>query len=304
MIDYTPITNSSQYSTDLGRVNMDARKRVGEIYRNILMLVVPPLWPVGIYLYIKNNRKRQQSIDERDRLTADFAAANGFTFAGRSELLLELLGVDKSSELNTAQASLVGRLDASRVRNSAELPYIFSRQDTSSSRDDAVVGRELSGTISGLAFSYQFAGLPGYDNLAYILLTVDLPVTLPRMFINAKRNNLSGIDAKPNNFKRIEGRTLEGDFSQYYDVNIEKNEQIDMYTVLTPEVMDELKHNDMYDVWLNGTQLMLITFGDEARYFAGIPSAFKHAEMLLHEVDRIARAVRKHTQSKTPPRPI
>jgi hypothetical protein len=65
-----------------------------------------------------------------------------------------------------------------------------------------------------------------------------------------------------------------------------------MYRVLTPEVMQALIQNNLYDVWINGHQLVLLTYAHEIRYFAGLPTVFKTVSVLMKEIDQIARSMR------------
>lgn len=165
--------------------------------------------------------------------------------------------------------------------------------------DSVVPVSTVSGILDGHDFSYSLASIVikkgrDFSQWPTTIFAIELPVAMPRMFIDSRVNNLPGLDAKAVNFVQAEDHQLEGDFPKYYSVRIEKNEHIDMYRVLTPEVMDSLKNSNHYDVWLNSNQLVLLTFGDHARYFSGLPEAFTTARLLMREIDAIARATRHH----------
>lgn len=123
------------------------------------------------------------------------------------------------------------------------------------------------------------------------ILRLQLPVTMPRLLANSKRNDLLGLDPTANNFVAKENYVLEGDFPTYYTVRGEQNEQIDIYSILSPEVMQALKENAHYDLWVHDAELALIDLGTDIEYFAGLPLVFANAQLLLKEIDRLAHAI-------------
>lgn len=269
-IDYTPITSSARYNNDKDKLLMKPQMRTLQILLIIAMAMFPPLWPVlalYAFTYYQNNKHKTQ---ERMSILQSFADTHSFTFTQHHKGFISKVG---------APISL-------------DLPYLYKTNSP---------WFEMRGTMGNYPFVYTLVSLMSdhnekhdskASNGSFNVLAIELPVSLPRIFIDSKSNNLGILNGKALNFEQAEDHSLEGDFHQYFNVRIEKNEHIDMYTILTPEVMDALKQHNFYDVWLNGTTLSLITFGDEERYFAGLPSSFETAELIMQEIDKIARATR------------
>lgn len=118
---------------------------------------------------------------------------------------------------------------------------------------------------------------------------LQLPIDMPRLLVNARHNNMPGFEIYPDNFNLKEEHRLEGDFPKYYTVLAERSERIPAIAVLSPEVMQALKEHNYFDVWIQGKELMLITNG--VNFFPTIPDAFKTIEVLMEEIDVIARSV-------------
>lgn len=267
-LDFSPITNTNRYSLDKEKLKTTGKQRAQRIWLDIFLFMTVIAWPYLIYKVVQYSKKSKVESAERTANLAEFARLNGFTLTN-----------------SEAWKPIPDNL----ISHDLDLPF---------KTEKVVYFNMLRGKLLGYDFAYSLASIfvfqKGGESSQWpsIIFTVDLPVTLPRMFINSKSNNLPGLDANAVNFEQKQDHALEGDFPNYYDVRIEKDQHIDMYTTLTPEVMDTLKNNNQYDVFLNGKQLIFITFGDQPRFFAGIPIVFKNAELLMKEIDKIARAIR------------
>lgn len=267
--NFSNISDSEQYQLDKQWLKISGKKRARQIWFVLIGIFIPPLWPILIIMWIRYERKAKPARLKRTELMTAFAIENGFSYTP----LRYFKPLAKSAE------------------RQIDLPFVTT---------GTTCLEEMKGAVSDLGFTYMHsiinvagAGNNGKDSqFPTIIFLIDLPVALPRLFINSKENNLLGLDPNAMNFNAREGHELEGDFPTYYSVTAEQNEQIDMYRVLTPEVMQVLIENNQYDVWINGRQLMLMTFADEVRYFAYLPSAFKAAAVLMKEVDQIARSMR------------
>lgn len=164
-----------------------------------------------------------------------------------------------------------------------ELPY----KDT-----EATLFEGFAGKIRGWPFEYgnyivRLTG--GSEGRTLNILRLQLPITMPRLLANSKHNNLLDFGFHPNNFSLQEQHRLEGDFPKYYTVHAEKSDRIPAIAVLSPEVMWALKEHAYFDVWVQGQELMLITSG--VNFFPTIPDAFKTVEILIREIDLIARSM-------------
>jgi hypothetical protein len=270
-IDTSPITNSPQYPVDLAKLPINGKKLAKKIYLIIALVVIPLLWPVLAFYWYTWHKKyvREQAL--RQAAIAEFVSKNGFSFEDRMGKWLK---------------------SASGVLMSGEYDLPFNVVEV-------LAISEMRGTANSFPFTYLLASVatPSHDTqparYPMIIFSIDLPVNLPRVFMNSKHNNMPGLNAAATNFTDSEDHRLEGDFPDYYTVRAEKNERIDMYQILTPEVMQALKQHDLYDVWINGSKLVLISgVATVDHYFAGIPAVFKNAQLLMDEIDVIARALR------------
>jgi hypothetical protein len=304
-IDFSAVTSSPQYDKDKLKLSTSGKKRARQIWMIIAMIFIPLLWPVGIFLAIKGFKNSMTSSKLRIIALEKFASINGYIFTDNTGKLIYADGTSKKIESGSQLLSEVakGMSDSMKMGpgnlNENSLAKLKPKAPISLPFKVTKISHahELKGKIDGYPISYSMSSVyvgteHNSSQFLYNLFTIELPVKLPRMFLNSKSNNLRGLDAGAVNFESYQDHKLEGDFPEYYSVWIEKDEQIDMYTILTPEVMDTLKRNDMFDVWLDSNQLTLITFADQARYFAGTPVAFESAIVLMSEIDKIARAYR------------
>lgn len=267
-IDFSPILSSPTYEKDKEKLTTSGKKRALQIWLVILGIFIPIFWPVLIFLLVRYIINTKSIAAARAKSLTDFAKRNNFTFK------------DVTAKFAPIPNENIRKVD---------LPF--------KNLDHIIDAHALSGEVLGHPFTYTmssiFLRLNGDSSqFPYNIFTITLPISLPRVYINSKSNNLKGLDPSALNFDAVEDHELEGDFPLYYDVHIEKNEQIDMYTILTPEVMDTLKRNHYFDVWLSGKELTLITFADQARYFAAVPLVFESAISLMHEIDRLSRSIR------------
>lgn len=269
-INYTNITSSVHYQNEKNLVSMKGSKRALQMALILFLLVIPLLWPVLIFYAYNYYQKNKQKTTEQMALLHEFANINGYNFV----------------EHHKGFASTV------KSNITVDLPYKY---------ETSFPWYEMRGGILGYPFLYAMLSTTmspsnkdsSMTSGTFTIFSIDLPVSFPRMFIDSKSNNLGVLDGDAVNFIQSEDHKLEGDFYQYFNVRIEKSEHIDMYRILTPEVMDFLKRNNYYDVWLSGNKLTLITFGDQRRYFAGLPTMFETAMTLTREIDKIARALRQ-----------
>lgn len=279
-LDFSPITSAPMYQSDKKSLD-DPGKKMG---KTIWMYILLAMTGVGLlylaFLFVSNFSRWQREAAERRAAMKAFAERNGFSYQG-----VKMGFAAPGDEIN----------------EQLDLPY---------KPDNVMHFDVVRGTLHGYGFSYsisnvmrkkkdgQFAAWPT------TILVIDLPVTLPKVFIDSKFNNMPGLGAPVLDFEQAEDHYLEGDFPNYYTVRIEKSQHIDMYAILTPEVMETLKHNNRYDVWLNGRQLVLLAFGDYRRYVAGAPEVFQSASMLMQEIDKIARALRRDAAAQGTPQPV
>lgn len=264
-IDFSPITQAATYESDSRKLSRTGKSTAAKTWLVIAMIFIPPFQLVLIYKLVRFFLRQQKEGPLRRAAIEAFCARNGFTYTNLSGKWLQGEAFEKS-------------------KRPANFPF---------KAEYFLPNQEISGTILGLPFWYGMgAAFVKEAQYPKNVFSVDLKLVLPKLYANAKSNNLAGLDASPTNFLRAAPHVLEGDFPSFYEVIIEENSQIDMYRILTPEVMDVLKRNNHYDIWINEGQLVMLTFADaEARFFAGIPEVMENATTLLKEIDQIARSL-------------
>lgn len=179
------------------------------------------------------------------------------------------------------------------------------RKDISLPYNAVVAGTEtrISGDVGGCAFEYLYTSLFAIDangreseaGVNAAVLRVKLPLSLPKLFIDSKFNNFVLFGFRPTTFTSSQNYTLEGGFSDSYKVTAEANDQINVLSLLSPDVMAILLDNIHFDVWISEDSLVLVrpTPASQIDYFGSIPHALKTAELLLAGVDKIARQLRQ-----------
>jgi len=91
---------------------------------------------------------------------------------------------------------------------------------------------------------------------------VDLPKVLPHMVLRAKKDS-AYLQQDLADHEKLE---LEGDFGDYFTLEIEKGQEVDALAILTPDVMQTLvTYSQKEDIEIAGACLYFIINGDERR---------------------------------------
>lgn len=261
-LDYSAIEQSPLYEGDRKRLNKSNRRRWWKIY----LLFFPPFLFGYIGYLILRLPKIYRNFNTRQSALKSFADTNGFEY--------EKMRFIQSMKKPSASISLPYQVSVSHIHS------------------------KMSGRFNGLPFIYGNAYTERHNSNGAMggcisLFRVGLPIHLPKLLVNSKFNNMPVNDLKADNFTEVAGYDLEGDFSESYEVLAEKDDQINVLSILTPEVMLALKENYRFDVWINGNKLYLLYPGLADDVFALTPKIFKTAEVLTKEIDKIARALRR-----------
>ncbi len=101
------------------------------------------------------------------------------------------------------------------------------------------------GNVTAKLFVYSVTTGSGKSRqvYTYTVAQVRLPKSLPHIFLKAKKDNrelpIQTMQRQPS-FMKHETLQLEGDFNDYFTLQIEKGQEIDALTVITPDVMQTL----------------------------------------------------------------
>jgi hypothetical protein len=265
--DFSAITGSPRYQADL------QAKRVPR-----WLYWLPPLWPLLLLWFIVRIPLLAAQQRERQTALATFATQNRFFYQGIAAQVGEVQGLAKAQSLH--------------------LPY-----------EVITIGRimdRMVGTLRGMTFEYVSAtvklALLGKDRpgsglpVAVTFFRMQLPVRVPRLYIESRTGYHRGEKLPSAGFNKPYSYVLEGNFRNYYNVIGEKDERLDIYQVLTPEVMQALVDHAFYDIWLHDQELLLVAYGaGRQQYFQRTPTACSTALLLTREIDRLSRAFR-HTE--------
>lgn len=94
----------------------------------------------------------------------------------------------------------------------------------------------------------------------FTIAVTRLPKPMPHMLLSSKKDNA---DIK-NDVMNAENLKLEGDFDNYFKLQVEKGQEIDALTIITPDVMQTLiSYNQAEDLETLGENLYFIVKGDK-----------------------------------------
>jgi hypothetical protein len=264
MPDYSAITLSPQYKAD------KSKKRLP-----LWLQLFPPMWPLMVVWFVVRIPALAARQKKRIAALAAFAKANNFTYQN---------------------VAATAGTTATLMPASFDLPY-----------ESVVVDRTLdriTGELHGMSFSYTCASVKLVSPLtskkqqhnvpvAATFFRMRVPATLPRLYIQPKFGYHRGVKLPATAFAHPHNYVLEGNFIDFYTIMGERDERLDIYMVLSPEVMEALVEHSFYDIWMHDNEITLVGYGaGREQYFAQAPIAFTVAAMLAADVDRIARALR------------
>ncbi len=264
-MDYSIITNSARYQADKNKKKLP-----------VWLQLLPPVWVLAIVWFFVRIPLLLARQKERSTLLGDFAAAHSMTYRS--------IATDVGKQQSLGFASLLS------------MPY-------ESVKIDRVADR-IMGNIGNMPFEYTAASVKLVNPLnnkkdargipiTTTFFRLRVPVDLPNVYLQPKFGFHRGVHVPPSGFEHPHKYVLEGNFVNFYDVIGERDERLDIYQVLSPEVMEALVEHSFYDIWLHGREIVLVGYGaGREQYFTQLPIAFTVATMLTRDVDRIARALR------------
>lgn len=282
-IDFSAITGSSSYAEELKSLHMAGKKKSAVLIIGLVLLFIFPLTMPFMFVWaitkIPASIRRQKV---NNAAMAAFAQANGFSYQPFKNVYW---GSEPETELKASlpyqNTKLVRNEGFSGVLDGWQFDYYNCFIQYLPSRPGGVLLQESTN-------NYR-AGVP------LIVFRLMLPIDMPSLLANSKFNNMPGFQLRPDNFIKQEQYRLEGDFPDYYTVHAERTDRISAIAVLSPEVMQTLKEHNYFDVWMRGRELVLITSG--VHFLPTIPDAFQTIQVLMKEVDLIARSLNAQQRS-------
>jgi hypothetical protein len=114
---------------------------------------------------------------------------------------------------------------------------------------------------------FTYSCITGYGRSEQVhnftVACVSLPQTLPHMLLLSKQSHAL-VQRDLGNAEKLQ---LEGDFSDYFTVEIEKGQETNALTIITPDVMQTLvTYNQAEDIEILGSNLYFILNKDERDY--------------------------------------
>lgn len=281
-INFTPILNNEVYIKENIAFHSEEAKHARR--RNLILLGIPLFWPYFIAKAIRDTPMNTNHEDTREKGLRDFAEVNNFQLHGHfgphsidfSEHTDEKPSLPMIIKGYFPHISMTGRIDM--------YPFEYGQYELQiyrNSIDLALFGED--------GITEDLGGKPRRTAVSFLRL--DLPVKLPRLFVDSKSNNLFEASQLPHNIGNLTKIEPEGDAYKYVDIYTEKDSEIDVLEVLSPEVLSFLVSNNEFDIWMHDNSLYIFRQGSLINYFASIPEIFPIAESLVNEIDRIANHV-------------
>lgn len=148
-------------------------------------------------------------------------------------------------------------------------------------------GKLLGRSFTLFLGNFNISRKTGVLQEQWVLFT-ELEGNLPAFVVDAKYNYVK----IPAGFSEYESLKLEGDFSDYFNIYAPSKSQIDVLSVITPDVMEALKEFwQNTDVIVAGTRIWLIG-NNMADDDVDLQHLFDSAEAILPELNHRARSYR------------
>lgn len=158
-----------------------------------------------------------------------------------------------------------------------------------------IIKVQLSNTACDL-FAYDCTtGYGRYSQTHYFTVAIaQLPKAVPHIMLTTVK--ATDVDMK-NDIANAETLKLEGDFSKYFALQVEKGQEIDVLTIITPDVMQTLvDYGQGEDIEMLGDQLYFIVRGDERDP--------EHVKQLIQSVAELSEQLKQNISLSMPaPRP-
>ena len=136
--------------------------------------------------------------------------------------------------------------------------------------------------------SYQFTISYGKSSQTFYFTLADvvLAKSFPHIVLDSKKNR-GGFRTIPFGYEKLK---LEGDFDNYFNLYITKGEEIDVLSIITPDVMQTLIDADQQqDIEIYGNNLFFVGINDERN-----PAAMRS---LLQSVDKLSAEIVQRAQT-------
>lgn len=114
----------------------------------------------------------------------------------------------------------------------------------------------------------------------YTIGALTLPVALPHMLLLSKKAKVDVVRDLQNG----ENLKLEGDFDDYFSLQIEKGQEVDALSVITPDVMQKLiDYNQAEDVEILATNLYFMCSHDRRDY--------QHMQLFIQSITELSEQI-------------
>jgi hypothetical protein len=162
------------------------------------------------------------------------------------------------------------------------LPRAITRQGAEGMMTSNAFELMLDNGATCQVYDYKYTVGSGRSEETYYFSVLTFPVqaTFPQLFLDSRKSHVS------TEFAASQKLQLEGDFNDYFDLYAPIGEQIDVLSVLSPDVMQSLV--DMgtpYDIALEGTNVFICS---KQHFYtsAGLPHALAFASKLDDELSQ------------------
>lgn len=253
---------------------------LAHMLNTIFLLGVLSVISIGVFVIFSPNSKKQYAAYTKvtNKALSDFAQANGFSYSTKVRQVVVDEAMKKYFEsLPTFETNiLTGKLEGFNMRLS-DLVYYTMAKD-----------------------GYGNKKFPAYNRV----LTIELPQKVPRIIIdchveNAGLNEASEATEGSQLDSQLETIVLEGDFSRYFTVKAARQDSIDVLSILTPDIMQQLiAMKAVCDIEFLENR-MYFTWSERKMNTASYEKVFSTAQLILVELERKLKHGKFLAKSKT-----
>lgn len=257
-------------------VQVDLAHLISSISLSCLLSIIFAV--ASVVLSKKSKKKHVNYVKVANKALSDFAQANEFSYSDE----VRQVDVDESIQkyfesLPTFETNiLTGKLEGFDLKLSDLVYYIMAKE------------------------GYGKRKFPTYERV----MTIKLPQKMPRIIIdchvgNAGLNEASASKADAKLDAQLENIVLEGDFSRYFTVKAARQDSIDVLSILTPDIMQQLiAMKAVCDIEFLEDRLYF-TWSERKMDTASYEKVFSTAQLILVELERKLRQGKFLTKRKT-----
>lgn len=257
-----------------------AQVDLAHMLNTIFLLGVLSVISIGVFVIFSPNSKKQYATytNDKNKALSDFAQANGFSYSAKvRQVAVDDVMKKYFESLPTFETNvLTGKLEGFGMRLSDLVYYTMASE------------------------GYGNRKFPAYNRV----MIIKLPQKVPRIIIDchvesAGLNEASVAMEGSQIDSQLEAIVLEGDFSKYFTVKAARQDSVDVLSILTPDIMQQLiAMKAVCDIEFLEDR-MYFTWSERKMDTDSYEKVFRTAQLILVELERKLKQGKFLTKSKT-----